>query len=94
MVLSPLIAWATGGKTYIARVDSLEPPVITPDGLMSAVEMDCVVCGDTFERPDMASCPFHGGVICSLCCSLDSGCHDMCKKGTSATVDLGMPTVA
>jgi purine-cytosine permease-like protein len=93
MVLSPLIAWATGGKTYIARVDSLEPPVITPDGLMSDVEMTCVVCGDTFERPDMASCPFHNGVICSLCCSLDSACHDTCKKGTPATVDLGMPTV-
>jgi purine-cytosine permease-like protein len=93
MILAPLIAWATGGKTYIARVDSLEPPIITADGLMSAVEMECVVCGDTFERPDMAACPFHSGVICSLCCSLDSACHDTCKKGASAPVDLGMPTV-
>jgi purine-cytosine permease-like protein len=93
MILAPLIAWATGGKTYIARVDALEPPIITADGLMSAVEMECVVCGATFERPDMAACPFHSGVICSLCCSLDSACHDTCKKGTPATVDLGMPTV-
>ena len=93
MILAPLIAWATGGRTYIARVDSLEPPVITADGLMSDVTLDCVVCGDSFERPDMASCPYHDGVICSLCCSLDSKCHDVCKKGTPATVDLGMPAV-
>jgi len=52
-----------------------------------------VACGDTFERPDLAACPFHSGAICSLCCSLDSACHDMCKKGPSGTVDLGMPTV-
>jgi hypothetical protein len=61
---------------------------------MSDVELTCVVCGEEFERPDMAACPFHSGVICSLCCSLDSACHDMCKKGASASVDLGMPTVA
>jgi hypothetical protein len=35
-----------------------------------------------FERPDMASCPFHQGAVCSLCCSLDKQCHDMCKTTT------------
>ena len=94
LVLSPVIAWLTKGKYYIARVDDLEPPAITPDGLMSDVTMDCVVCGDTFERPDMAACPFHNGVICSLCCSLDNKCHDSCKKAAPGPVDLGIPTVA
>jgi purine-cytosine permease-like protein len=94
MILAPLIAWATGGKTYIARVDALEPPIITADGLMSDVDMECVVCGEEFERPDMAACPFHSGVICSLCCSLDSKCHDSCKKTAAGPVDLGIPTVA
>jgi purine-cytosine permease-like protein len=94
MVLSPLLAWVTKGKYYIARVDDLEPPVITTDGLMSDVTMDCVVCGDTFERPDMAACPHHSGIICSLCCSLEGKCHDSCKKTAAGPVDLGIPTVA
>jgi hypothetical protein len=42
----------------------------------------------------MAACPHHNGVICSLCCSLDSKCHDSCKKTASGPVDLGIPTVA
>jgi len=28
----------------------------------------------------MAFCPFHQVNICSLCCSIDSLCHDICKK--------------
>ena len=27
----------------------------------------------------MAYCPFYEGPICSLCCSLDAHCHDICK---------------
>ncbi len=27
----------------------------------------------------MASCPAYAGPICSLCCSLDARCHDLCK---------------
>lgn len=93
VILSPVLAWATKGKYYIARVDELEPPAVTADGLMDATELDCVVCGDAFERPDMSACPHHEGAICSLCCSLDKSCHDSCKK-PSGPVSLGMPTVA
>ncbi len=32
-----------------------------------------------FEPEDMASCPAYAGPICSLCCSLDARCHDLCK---------------
>jgi hypothetical protein len=47
--------------------------------------IECTVCRTGFERPDMAGCPFHSEpdnmqAICSLCCSLEKGCHDMCKK--------------
>jgi len=79
MVLSPILAYATKGKYYIARVDEMEQPLIV-DGLLSMVEIGCTVCTDTFERPDMAACPFHKGAICSLCCSLEAACHDACKK--------------
>jgi purine-cytosine permease-like protein len=92
IVLSPLLAWVTKGKYYIARTDELEPPMVTADGLMDDTELTCVVCGDAFERPDMSACPHHDGTICSLCCSLDKTCHDSCKQ-VSGPVDLGLPTV-
>jgi purine-cytosine permease-like protein len=92
IVLSPILAIATKGRYYIARQDELEPP-ISDLGVMSDVAMTCTVCRGSFERPDMAGCPFHEGPICSLCCSLDKDCHDMCKK-TDGPVNLGLPTPA
>ncbi|MDX6201065.1 MAG: hypothetical protein QOJ83_565 [Frankiales bacterium] len=88
-VLSPVLAIVTKGKYYIARDDTLSEPLIV-DGQLSAVTLECTVCTTSFERPDMASCPFHSGPICSLCCSLDKACHDMCKKGTGL-IDLAVP---
>jgi purine-cytosine permease-like protein len=87
-VLSPVIAFATKGKYYIARHDELPEPVEV-DGVMSAAAMVCTTCQGSYERPDVAACPFHEGPICSLCCSLEARCHDMCKS--TAPVELGMP---
>ena len=89
-VLSPVIAKATGGRYYLAREDTLAEPLVV-DGLNSGVSLECTVCRTEFERPDMAHCPFHAGAICSLCCSLDKACHDVCKKGLAGSVDLPMP---
>ncbi len=72
MVTAPLIAWATGGRFYLAR-----QPTGLPGGLR---EMTCVICENTFERPDMAFCPAYNGPICSLCCTLEARCHDVCKE--------------
>ncbi|WTJ96506.1 hypothetical protein OG607_10205 [Streptomyces sp. NBC_01537] len=95
MALSPLLAYLTKGKYYIARTDDQDEPLFLEDGLLSAVTLTCAVCAEEFERPDMAGCPFHSGAICSLCCSLEKDCHDSCKSGPGATgpVDLAMPTV-
>ena len=95
MALSPLLAYLTKGKYYIARTDDQDEPLFMEDGLLSAVTLSCAVCAEEFERPDMAGCPFHSGAICSLCCSLEKDCHDSCKSGPGATgpVDLAMPTV-
>lgn len=71
LVCPPIVAWATKGKYYIARQSEL------PAG---DDELSCVKCGGRFDRMDMAACPHHDGVICSLCCSTDGGCHDVCKK--------------
>jgi signal transduction histidine kinase/FixJ family two-component response regulator len=68
---APLIAFATGGKYYIAR---------KPKRSWQNLEaIKCCICEHTFEPEDMASCPAYAGPICSLCCSLDARCHDLCK---------------
>ncbi|SOD73051.1 purine-cytosine permease-like protein [Jatrophihabitans sp. GAS493] len=89
-VLSPLLAVVTKGKYYIAREDTLAEPLMV-DGQLSAVTLECSVCTTSFERPDMANCPFHNGPICSLCCSLDKKCHDMCKKADAQLIQLSSP---
>ncbi len=71
---APLIAWATGGRYYIAR-----PPVVFEAGTSQV----CGVCQKSYEVEDMAHCPAYGCNICSLCCSLDARCKDVCKPRTS-----------
>ncbi len=111
LVCSPLIAWATGGRYYIARAAAdFSPPLQRGDrgdfatvAVMDAVsnppqppfmkggsrlaEQDgpaiathaCCICGKDYESEDLAHCPAYRGHICSLCCSLDARCHDLCK---------------
>ncbi|SMX33226.1 hybrid sensor histidine kinase/response regulator [Actibacterium lipolyticum] len=67
--ISPVIAWRTGGKYYIAR------PATTPP----QATQECCVCEYRFDAEDMTDCPFYSGPICSLCCTLDSSCRDSCK---------------
>jgi signal transduction histidine kinase/CheY-like chemotaxis protein/purine-cytosine permease-like protein len=69
---APLIAWATKGRYYIAR----HPEAAY---LGSKLQRRCVICERAYEGDDMAQCPAYGGPICSLCCSLDARCHDLCK---------------
>ncbi|GLZ48888.1 allantoin permease [Actinomycetospora sp. NBRC 106375] len=92
-VLSPVICLATRGRYYLARPDDLEPPLVRPDGTLETAEQICGACGQSFERPDLASCPYHAstGVVCSLCCTLEKHCGEMCKPAGTAA-DLPMPT--
>lgn len=71
LVISPLIAWYTKGKYYIAR----KPFVFTSKTRIQK----CVVCEREYETDDMAHCPAYQGAICSLCCCLDARCNDACK---------------
>ncbi len=78
MVVAPLIAWWTRGRFYLAReADS------------ARVTETCSICENHFERADMALCPAYGGSICSLCCSLDSRCHDQCKDHSRVSDQIG-----
>ena len=71
LVAAPLIAWATGGKYYLARKPRAQWQHLT--------ELKCTVCEHMFEPEDTAYCPAYSGPICSLCCSLDARCDDLCK---------------
>ncbi len=70
-LLAPILAWATGGRYYLAQPDQI--------GTEQAGLHTCTVCEYRFDAEDMSTCPFHFGHICSLCCSLDAACHDQCK---------------
>jgi signal transduction histidine kinase/CheY-like chemotaxis protein/purine-cytosine permease-like protein len=99
-VAAPLIAWATRGKYYIARVsdDGGAAPFAPAAGRgavrWARVESEagsyrrlttqrCVICEREYEGPDMAHCPAYQGAICSLCCTLDARCGDLCKPRAS-----------
>ncbi|MBT9527774.1 MAG: response regulator [Rhizobacter sp.] len=106
MVVSPLIAWATKGKYYIARQSEPRTAAATTPltvraepveasaghgdpstgsgrtgvgrGLFTGLQ-SCVICEREYEGDDLAHCPAYLGNICSLCCSLDARCNDLCK---------------
>ncbi|WP_425549568.1 ATP-binding protein [Acidovorax lacteus] len=90
-VTAPLIAWATRGRYYLARQPEPEPEPSATCGsgggcagcAASATALPalqrCVVCEREYEAPDMAGCPAYRGPICSLCCTLDARCGDLCK---------------
>jgi hypothetical protein len=70
-VAAPIVAIITKGRYYLARQPFDDRPF--------AETMACTACGFSYEKRDMTSCPFHSGTICSLCCSLESSCGDICK---------------
>ncbi len=72
-VLSPVIAVVTKGKYYIARPNAH----FSNDKAEGIVR--CSICEHDYEPQDMAFCPLYDGSICSLCCTLDARCRDVCK---------------
>src|SRR3989344_165944 len=84
-VTSPVIAWATKGRYYLARSSEL-PQVDEPEAgqpLSRVIRLKalhrCTVCEREYEAEDVATCPAYQGFICSLCCALDARCQDLCK---------------
>jgi len=75
LLISPLIAWATGGRYYLVR----------PQQSVAVNAGKCSICERDYEGEDMAFCPAYQGSICSLCCTLDARCHDLCKPGANLT---------
>lgn len=77
-ITAPLLAWVTKGRYYIAR-----SPDLADASYKRYSTRQCVICERPYEGPDMAHCPAYGGPICSLCCTLDARCGDMCKPHAS-----------
>jgi len=80
-LLSPALAFATRGKFYLARKPR--------QSWKSVGSITCSICEHPFEHEDMAWCPAYAAPICSLCCSLDSRCHDMCKPHARLNTQVG-----
>ena len=95
LVTAPLIAWVTRGRYYLARGPMQEartqvrwPRVESPAAAEAGASLRlrvqrCVICEREYEGPDMAHCPAYQGAICSLCCTLDARCGDLCKPHAS-----------
>ncbi|MBL0354616.1 MAG: response regulator [Dechloromonas sp.] len=79
-IISPLIAWATGGRYYLVW-----PQAMTAPGNVAVNAGKCSICERDYEGEDMAFCPAYQGSICSLCCTLDARCHDLCKPDANLT---------
>jgi signal transduction histidine kinase/CheY-like chemotaxis protein/purine-cytosine permease-like protein len=90
LITSPLIAWYTQGRYYLARPAEAKSPSCescpnadSPGATCGSQRLKgvyrCTVCEREYEGDDMAHCPAYQGFICSLCCSLDARCHDLCK---------------
>ncbi len=90
LVAAPAIAYLTKGRYYLARKPRAHWHLRS--------EITCTVCELQFEPEDSAYCPAYSGPICSLCCSLDARCHDLCKPHArlqtqvSNTVEALLPT--
>ncbi|KAB1087658.1 response regulator [Neorhizobium galegae] len=80
-LISPALAFATRGKFYLARKPR--------QSWKTLGSITCSICEHPFEHEDMAWCPAYAAPICSLCCSLDSRCHDMCKPHARLNTQVG-----
>lgn len=69
---------AESGKDRVTRWARVEGTAS-----VALVTQRCVICEREYEGPDMAHCPAYQGAICSLCCTLDARCGDLCKPQAS-----------
>jgi len=82
-VTVPLIAWMTGGRYYLCRAKEADSvPTLKQD----SGQQCCRVCENSFDHEDMSQCPSYEGMICSLCCALDSRCGNQCRPDAHLSV--------
>ncbi|WP_083917460.1 ATP-binding protein [Leeia oryzae] len=79
-VLAPIMAWVTKGKYYIARSSHYQA--------RSNALVTCGICDHHYVEADAAYCPYHKVTICSLCCTLEPNCKDVCKPTTHSLKEM------
>jgi hypothetical protein len=84
-VAAPLIAWATKGRYYIARPQ--EPRRGRPQAALQALRD----LRARLRRPGHGALPGLPGPICSLCCTLDARCGDLCKPQARLSAQWSAP---
>ena len=80
LAAAPALAALTRGRFYLARKPRAE--------WIGRASIACTICSNAFEPEDMAYCPAYAAPICSLCCSLDARCHDLCKPHGRASAQV------
>jgi hypothetical protein len=93
-ILSPFVglAWPSSprpsspGRPMAATTWPAKPGGLPP----GQTEIRCTICENSFERRDMALCPAYSGPICSLCCTLEARCHDVCKEDSRFVQQLAL----
>jgi len=86
MVAVPITAKLTGGKYYLARPNLVSGPD-SGAAELTATHV-CEVCQDPYELPDIVDCAHHGGAVCSLCCTLETECDQVCQTSGPVLVQL------
>ncbi|HEY0498675.1 MAG TPA: hypothetical protein VGD48_23235 [Kutzneria sp.] len=86
MVAVPVIAKLTGGRYYLARPNLVSGPDSGATDL--TVTHVCEVCQDPYELPDIVDCAHHGGAVCSLCCTLETACGQVCRTSGPVLLQL------
>ncbi len=86
LVATPLLAVVAGGHYYLARAPQNHAK---EHACNSAGEHRCIICEHSFDPEDIVDCPFHSGLICSLCCSLEARCADLCKPHGRVDLQIG-----
>ncbi|MFK7859371.1 MAG: ATP-binding protein [Granulosicoccus sp.] len=75
VLLVPLLAYLTKGRYYLAN----NPHQVSDIAATSQSDYTCSVCRNDYDNEDLIDCPAYQGPICSLCCSLDLRCEDLCR---------------
>ncbi|MGH3866464.1 MAG: purine-cytosine permease family protein [Pseudonocardiaceae bacterium] len=86
MVLVPITATLTGGRYYLARPNLVSGPDSGARDLSAT--HTCTVCDVAYELPDVVDCSYHGAAVCSLCCTLETGCEQVCQRAGTEPVLL------
>nr|WP_157900399.1 ATP-binding protein [Rhodoferax koreense] len=79
-------ATTSSARTDVRRPSSVQASPQASGSSKPYALQHCVICERPYEGPDMAHCPAYQGPICSLCCTLDARCGDLCKPHAALAV--------